>query len=125
MNEVEVLVDLPFIMMLKDFAMASIKPLTLGSVEEQMEPAVSEDTETEDAGAMPMPATPESPDKSEPLSPAIAEPSSKSGEETVSQGKLTIGANIKKPLIALVEDAEDLDSRALVLRVSCYLCTQS
>ena len=113
-NNVEVLVNLPFILMLKDFAMASIKPLI--SPDKITE---SEGVELEDAGVLLSPA-PVSPAESETFSPAAAKESStiKSSEETATQGNVTITAKIKKPLIALVEDAEDNDSIALVLSVS-------
>ena len=107
MNNVEVLVDLPFILLLKDFAMVSIKPLT--SLDEDRKKTDSEAVEFEDVGALPSPA---SPTKSEPFSP---DPRS---EKATPENRITIAAKVKKPLIALVEDAEDVNSRALVLCVS-------
>ena len=121
-NSIEVLVDLPFILTLKDFAMESIKPLT--APDENDKTAESESIEVEDAGTLPSP-TPVSPATSEVFSPVLSEevPPTKSTGESASQGRITIKAKIKKPLIALVEDAEDRDSRALVLSVSNpYLC---
>lgn len=118
MNDVEVLVDLPFILMLKDFALASIKPLT--SPDEEDKVAESDGIEVEDAGVMSPSPTPLSPTTSETFSPVPSNEASptKGSEETASQGRITVTAKIKKPLIALVEDAEDKDSRALVLSVS-------
>ena len=117
-NDVEVLVDLPFILMLKDFALASIKPLT--SPDEEDKVAESDGIEVEDAGVMSPSPTPLSPTTSETFSPVPSNEASptKGSEETASQGRITVTAKIKKPLIALVEDAEDKDSRALVLSVS-------
>lgn len=120
-NDVEVLVDLPFILMLKDFAMASIKPLTSPSEEDKV--VKPEGIELEDAGVLQSP-TPLSPTMSETFSPVRSEeasPTISKGKETASQGKINVTAKIKKPLIALVEDAEDKDSRALVLIVSCMI----
>ena len=122
---VQALVDLPFILRLKDFAMESIKPLT--STGGEIKP-----TEAMDVEIFPPP----SPAKSEsPNDVTTREPSPKSKEKyseenieegTDNLGKLTINAKVKKPLIALVEDANDSDSRALVLNVSMvdkiYLC---
>ena len=109
-NNVEVLVDLPFILMLKDFAMESIKPLT----------SPAKNDEIEDAGVLPLSPTPTSPTASGTVSPVPSKESSptKSNEESLSQGRVTITAKIQKPLIALLEDADDRDSRALVLSVS-------
>ena len=121
-NNVEVLLDLPFILMLKDFAMDSIKPLTSpNDITEQTKPI-----EMEDAGVF-LPPMSESPVSSKSPSP-IASPvaSTESGKETVDHGKMTIKAIVKKPLIVLVEDAEESDSRALVLSVRimqwCPVC---
>ena len=127
---VEALVDLPFILRLKDFAMESIKPLA--STGEEIKP--TEAFDIEDAGVF----SPPSPAKSEsPSDVTTGEPSSESKEKdsegniekgTDNVGKLTFNAKVKKPLIALVEDANTTDSRALVLNVSIadiilYLCT--
>lgn len=123
MNNIEVLINLPFILMLKDFAIESIKPLTAPDENDKM--AETESTEVEDAGVLPSP-TLVSPTTSEVFSPVPSEEASptKSIGESASQGRVTIKAKVKKPLIALVEDAEDRDSRALVLSVSNpYLCT--
>ena len=111
MNDIEVLVDLPFILMLKDFAIMSIKPLT--SPAETIEPETAADVE--DAGV----SLSLSPEKSKEVSPvpAVEPPSSSSREAAPSQGKLNVEAKIKRPIIALVEDAQDSDSRALVLNV--------
>lgn len=118
MNDIEVLVDLPFILMLKDFAMTSIKPLT--SPAETIEPETAADVE--DAGV----SLSLSPEKSKEVSPVPAvEPlSSSSREAAPSQGKLNVEAKIKRPIIALVEDAQDSDSRALVLNVRIKLHSQ-
>ena len=119
MNNVKVLVDLPFILMLKDFAMESIKPLTSPAENDEMDE--SGDMEVEDAGLLPLSPTPASPTASETFSPVRskeASPSAKSSEESLSQGRVTVSAKIKKPLIALLEDADDRESRALVLSVS-------
>ena len=111
-NDVEVLVDLPFILMLKEFAMTSIKPLTTPT-ETGNEPDAPMDVE--DAGVSPSPP-PESPKKTEPASSAdVIESPAREG--TSDQGKLTISAKIKRPIVALVEDARDKESRALVLNV--------
>ena len=110
-NDVEVLVDLPFILMLKDFAMNSIKPLTSPRVE--TEPTKS--TDVEDAGVLPSSSPVLS---ATPKSPSPVEQSTVSDAKDVAQGKMTIRAQVKKPLIALVEEAEEKDSRALVLLVS-------
>ena len=117
-NNIEVLVDLPFILMLKDFAMESIKPLTSPAENDEMD--VSEDIEVEDAGVLPLSPAPASPTASGTVSPVPSKESSptKSNEESLSQGRVTITAKIQKPLIALLEDADDRDSRALVLSVS-------
>ena len=118
-NNVEVLVDLPFILMLKDFAMASIKPLT-APLDESNKADQSEGIEIEDAGVSPSP-TLVSPATSETFSPAPSSTEAsptKSSEGSSSQGRVTIRAMIKKPVIALIEDAEDKNSRALVLSIS-------
>ncbi len=120
MNNVEVLVDLPFILMLKDFAMESIKPLTLPDEGDKTDG--SEAIEVEDAGVLPLSPTPTSPTASETLSPVPSKEASptKSSEESLGQGRLTITAKVKKPLIALLEDAYNRDSRVLVLSVSIF-----
>ena len=118
-NNVEVLVDLPFILMLKDFAMVSIKPLT-APLDESNKTDQSESIEVEDAGVSPSPML-VSPATSEMFSPAPSSTEAsptKSSEGSSSQGRVTIRAMIKKPVIALIEDAEDKNSRALVLSIS-------
>ena len=125
MNNIEVLVNLPFILMLKDFAMESTKPLT--APVENNKTTESVGIEVEDVGVLPSP-TPLSPTLSETFSPVPSKEASptRSSGEGESQGRLTIKAKVKKPLIALVEDAEDKGSRALVLSVSNpYLCALS
>ena len=112
-NDVEVLVDLPFILMLKDFAMNSIKPLTSPRVE--TEP--TKNTDVEDAGVLPSSSPVLS---ATPKSPSPVKQSTVSDAKDVAQGKMTIRAQVKKPLIALVEEAEEKDSRALVLLVSIH-----
>ena len=119
MNNVKVLVDLPFILMLKDFAMESIKPLTSPAENDEMDE--SGDMEVEDAGLLPLSPTPASPTASETFSPVCSKEASPSTEESSSQGRVTVSAKIKKPLIALLEDADDRESRALVLSVSIVL----
>ena len=129
---VQALVDLPFILMLKDFVVESIKPLT--STSEEIKP--TEALDIEDAGVF----VPPSPDLLESPSDVTTEKPSPKNKEKDSEekivegtndvGKLTIKAKIKKPLVALVEDAKDTDSRALVLNVSinwhcCILKTVS
>ena len=111
-NDVEVLVDLPFILMLKDFAMESIKPLTTPT-ETDGEPDAP--TDIEDAGISPSPPS-ESPKKTAPASPedAIESPAR---EAPSNQGDITVSAKIMRPIVALVEDARDKESRALVLNV--------
>ena len=111
-NDVEVLVDLPFILMLKDFAMESIKPLTTPT-ETGSEPNAPMDVE--DAGVSPSPPS-ESPKKTEHVSPedAIESPAR---EAPPNQGNVTVSAKIMRPIVALVEDARDKESRALVLNV--------
>lgn len=125
-DSVQALVDLPFILMLKDFAMESIKPLTLTC--EEIKPKEALDIEV---FPCPSPAKSESPSDvttGDPI-PESKEKDSEGNTEdgTDNVGKLTINAKVKKPLIALVEDANDSDSRALVLNVSMvaniYLCT--
>lgn len=116
---VQALVNLPFILMLKDFVLESIKPLTSTGKK-----APIEGLDVEDAGPGVSPAT-SSAKSEESRSPGELSPKSEketdiiegSEEDTDSVRNVTIQCKVKNPLVALVEDAKDKDSRALVLNV--------
>ena len=107
---VEVLVDLKFILTLVNFVTTSLKPLTKASGE--LEPDYGEtgtrqteksDSKTKDTSEA------ESSSKS-------SEPHSKSTEEGTS--KMNVSVRVSRPCIALLENAEQPKTRALVLGVS-------
>ena len=110
---VEVLVDLKFILTLVNFVTSSLKPLT--KVSGELEPDYGEmgtrrsekpDSKTKDTSES------ESSSKS-------SEPHSQSTEEGTS--KMNVSVRVSRPCIALLENAEQPDSRALVLGVSMVL----
>ena len=107
---VEVLVDLKFILTLVNFITSSLKPLTKTSLE--LEPDYGEiGTRQSEKSDSKTKETSESQSSSK-----SSEPHSQSTEEGTS--KMNVSVRVSRPCIALLENAEQPNSRALVLGVS-------
>ena len=109
LNGIQVMVDMHFIMTLLDFVKTSTRPLT--SPPEVPMGADTPDFQ-EDTSATSRDQTPE------PRVPASRHSSSSLKEERPSsQSKMVITAQVKQPLIALLEHTTNANPRALVLQV--------
>ena len=98
---VQVLVDLHFILMLLNFLKESVKPITATNKLEMTD---------SDSGAASVAKKPK------------VEPESKLQDVPASSSKILISAVIARPRIALLEDAAQANSRALLLEVCVHEC---